>query len=437
MDQVLNLFTQYKNPDGLLKSVSHTFVFRVIGLLLIYLSQVLLARLMGPKAYGDYTVIITIVNMLLAISLFGMDTGALRFIPSALAKQEHGAVHGFIRFSYRLITFISIGCSIALFVFLLAKAKKFNIGFSEGLFWAVVLLPFLAFIYQASSVLRALQQIKISMLPVYILLPVSIGLGCIYYYNEHNKLPVDAAMMINLICTFAVCIFINRKAGKTVNQIIPEAEPVMKPGLWTSVSSVIFISTLLNMLLKQSDILFVSYFLGNTKAGIYGAAVKISTLVAIGLSVTDYVFMPKIAALWEKRQVMKLQKLVREGSRQILLITVPIAVVLLASGKWLLGFFGDAFSNAYLPLVILIVGQLVNAATGMVGGMLTMTGNQKMFLIFYIVAFAAQVLLNILLIPIPGLGILGASIASSFGLILLNVIGFRYVKRKMKISASI
>ena len=434
MEQVLNIFSQYKNPDGLLKSISHSFVFRVLGLLLIYVSQVLLARLMGPKAYGDYTVIIAIVNILLAISLFGMDTSALRFIPSALAKKEYGYVHGFIRFTYRLITFISIICSIALFVFLLAKAKKFNIGFSEGLFWAVLLLPFLAFIYQASSVLRALQQIKTSMLPIYILLPIAISLGCSYYYNDHNKLTVDAAMMINLICTIGVCIYINKKAGRTVNLLVPEAESISRPGLWTSVSAILFISTLLNMLLKQSDILFVSYFLGNTKAGIYGAATKISTLVALGLSVTDYVFMPKIAALWEKRQIVRLQKLVHEGSRQILLNTIPIAVVLLISGKWLLGLFGDAFSAAYLPLVILVVGQLVNALTGMVGGLLTMTGNQKMFLLFYLMAFAAQAVLNILLIP--SVGIIGASIASSLGLILLNVIGYRFVRRKMKISAS-
>ncbi|MBP6649737.1 MAG: polysaccharide biosynthesis C-terminal domain-containing protein, partial [Bacteroidia bacterium] len=159
-----------------------------------------------------------------------------------------------------------------------------------------------------------------------------------------------------------------------------------------------------------------------------------STLVALGLSVTDYVFMPKIAALWEKRQIVRLQKLVHEGSRQILLITIPIAVVLLISGKWLLGLFGDAFSAAYLPLVILVVGQLVNALTGMVGGLLTMTGNQKMFLLFYLMAFAAQAVLNILLIP--SVGIIGASIASSLGLILLNVIGYRFVRRKMKISAS-
>ncbi len=435
MEQVLNIFTQYKNPDGLLKSISHSFVFRVLGLLLIYLSQVLLARLMGPKAYGDYTVIITIVNILLAISLFGMDTSALRFIPSAIAKKEYGYVHGFIRFSYRLITFISIACSIALFVFLLAKAKKFNISFSEGLFWAVLLLPFLAFIYQASSVLRALQQIKTSLLPIYILLPVFISVGCIYYYSDHNKLPVDAAMMINLLCTVVVCIYINKKAGRTITQLVPPAESTARTGLWTSVSAIIFISTLLNMLLKQSDILFVSYFLGNTKAGIYGAAVKISTLVALGLSVTDYVFMPKIAALWEKRQVIRLQKLVHEGSRQILLITIPIAVVLLASGKWLLGFFGDAFSAAYLPLIILIIGQLANAVTGMVGGLLTMTGNQKMFLVFYIAAFFFQSLMNIILIP--AFGILGASIASSAGLIILNVIGYRFIKRKLKISASV
>lgn len=434
MEQVVSIFTQLKNTAGLYKSVSHSLLFRAIGLLLIFLSQVLLARLMGAKGYGDYTVIITAVNFLLVISLFGMDTSVLRFIPSALSRQEHGTVHGFIRFSYRLITFISILCSIGLFIFLLAKAKKFNISFSEGMFWAMLLLPFLAFVYQASSVLRALQQIKMSLLSVYMLLPLGISAGCLYYYYANNKLTVDAAMMINLLCTVLVCFYINRKAGRIVKQLVPDAELTARRRLWTTVSATIFITTLLNMLLRQSDIFFVSYFLGNAKAGIYGAAAKMSALVALGLSVTDYVYMPKIAALWEKRQLIKLQKLIKDGSRQILLITIPIAVVFLVFGKLLLGFFGEAFTSSYLPLVILVIGQLVNALTGMVGGLLSMTGHQRIFLFFYAVAFGLQFVLNFILTP--WLGILGASIASASGLVVLNILGYMYVKQKLQIRAS-
>ena len=216
--------------------------------------------------------------MLLTISLFGMDTGALRFIPSALAKQETRSKYmvSFV-FPYRFKPSFPSVVVLHCLSFYWQKAKKIQHRFLSWLFWAVVLLPFLAFIYQASSVLRALQQIKISMLPVYILLPVSIGLGCIYYYNEHNKLPVDAAMMINPICTFAVCIFINRKAGKTVNQIIPEAEPVVEARfvdkcIFRNFSSVRYWICCSNKVIFCLSVIFWKY-----KAGIYGAAVKIST----------------------------------------------------------------------------------------------------------------------------------------------------------------
>ena len=85
MEQVLNIFSQYKNPDGLLKSISHSFVFRVLGLLLIYVSQVLLARLMGPKAYGDYTCLLYTSDA--ADERSSVDLGGRRIIKKKKRKK--------------------------------------------------------------------------------------------------------------------------------------------------------------------------------------------------------------------------------------------------------------------------------------------------------------------------------------------------------------
>jgi O-antigen/teichoic acid export membrane protein len=426
---------EFIKGGGISRSVWHALIFRLAGLGLIFLLQVMLARLMGPSNYGDYTVIITSLNLLLVLSVFGFDSSVLRFLPSALAKKDFSSANGFVRFSYRAIIFLSLVSSIGLFIFLLFKSKKFNIAFSEGLFWGVLLIPFLALMYQANAVLRALHKIKTSLLPVYFLLPVTIGLTCFYYFSTYHRLTVDAAMLINLGCSAVICIFINRRAGKVLKDQAPAESASYERKKWLSVSAILFLTTALDLLLRQSDILMVSFFLGNTQAGYYAVATKLAMLASLGLSVADYVFMPKIAALFESRQFSKLQHFVRNSSFQILSITLPVVFILFLSGKWILGFFGKDFTSSYVPLVILLCGQTINAATGMVGGLMNMTGHQKIFFVFCFLAFAIQLVLNIILIP--SVGIIGASIGSSLAMISLNLSAYVFVKKKLKIKASV
>jgi O-antigen/teichoic acid export membrane protein len=429
-----NLVEEFRKSGGLSRSVIHALFFRLAGLGLIFLLQVMLARCMGPSHYGDYTVIMTTLNLILVFSVFGFDSSILRFIPSYISRKEYAYANGFVKFSYQVITVLSLACSIGLFIFLLSKSKKFNISFSEGFFWGVILIPFLAFMYQANAVLRSLNKIKTSLLSVYFLSPVLIGLTCLYYYSSHNRLTVDAAMFINLGCSAAICIFINRRAGKVLKEQSYADQNLYERKKWLSVSSILFLTTALDLLLRQSDILMVSYFLGNTKAGYYAVSAKLALLASLGLSVADYVFMPKIAALFESRQLMKLQQFIRNSSLQILSITLPISFILFVGGKWILGFFGEAFHVSYLPLVILLCGQIINAMTGMVSGLMTMTGYQKTFFTFYFLAFLIQFFLNIILIP--SIGITGAAIGSSLAMIFLNLAAYTFVKRKLKIKAS-
>ncbi len=420
-----------KSASG--RQVVQSLMFRLAGLGLIFLLHVMLARLMGPKQYGNYIVIITVINILMVVSLFGFDTSTLKFLPAYLAKNDFSSASGFVKFAKRTVLLVAIICSAALFIFLLAKAKKFGSTLSEGYFWGILLIPFLAIVYQSSAVLRALKKYKSSLSPVYFFLPITIGVISLYYFNSYGRLNVDAAMLINLCCTITVCYFTVRKAKKAMKDFTTE-ERAFVPKEWLSVSGILFLTTSLDLLLRQSDILIVSYFLGNTNAGYYAVAARLATLTALGLSVADYVFMPKISSLYEGRQLIKLQDMVKNASLQILSITLPILFTLIIGGKWILGLFGPQYESSYMVLVILLCGQIVNSFTGMVGGLMTMTGHQRAFLWLYVLAFGIQIILNIILIP--SIGIIGAAIGTSVSMIVLNLLAYSFVKSKLKIKAS-
>lgn len=430
-----SLVNEFKKSGKLEKPVWQALLFRILGMALIFVLQIVLARLMGPKSYGDYTVIITVINLLLVVSLFGFDSSVLRFVPSAISKGDSASVNGFVKFSSRTIMLFASLCSVAIFIFLLAKAKQFQSSFNEGIFWGMLLLPLLAFTNQASALLRSIRMIKLSLMPTYFIFPILMAISSWLYFHSYHKLTVDAAMLINLGISLVICIYISRKSRKIVKQVVDPAEPTYAKKLWLSVSAMLFLTTALNLLLRQSDILMVSYFLDNTKAGIYSVAVKVATFAALGLSVADYVIMPKISALYEAKQYSKLQKMVRNASFQILSISLPIIFCIVILGKFMLGFFGKIYVDAYWPMVILLSGQLINAFTGMVGGLLMMTGHQRTFFLFYAIAIMIQFVLNIILIK--SLGINGAAIGSSIALIFLNVSAYLYVRKRLRIKASI
>lgn len=297
------------------------------------------------------------------------------------------------------------------------------------------LLPILAFIYQGSAVLRSLQRTNLAMVPVYLMLPVLLGISSLLHYYKYGRLTADAVFALYILCGILVSIVLNRWLNRYVHRRLDQAEPEFERKTWMPVAASFLVATLLNLALKQADVLYVGHLLNHTKAGYYGAAARMASLVALGLSAADFVYMPRIAALFQQEKKRALQEMLRQASRQILLISVPVILLLAIAGKMLLGWFGDSFRDAYLPLVILLAGQAVNAATGMVGGVLSMTGHHRIFVLFNLVAFLVQLTLSWLLIP--SFGMTGAAIATSTALIALNLLGYTYLRRKLDLVASV
>ena len=160
-------------------------------------------------------------------------------------------------------------------------------------------------------------------------------------------------------------------------------------------------------------------------------------MTALSLVLVNMVISPHIVRVYQARDIAELQKLSRRTARGAFLLALLLAVVLVSLGRPIIGLvFGVEYVEiAYLPMVILVLGQLINVAFGSVGMLLSMSGHENLTLLGQFAGLIAIVVLALLLIP--KYGELGAAIAASGGLLVWNCVLGYAVATRLKIRPGI
>ena len=104
-------------------------------------------------------------------------------------------------------------------------------------------------------------------------------------------------------------------------------------------------------------------------------------------------------------------------------------VMILALGKPFLWLFGPQFVDGYYLMFILAVGPLARATVGPVERLLNMVGEQRACAKVYAAAFATNIALCVVLIPL--FGVAGAAIAISSAMILESVLLFWVTRQRL------
>jgi len=138
---------------------------------------------------------------------------------------------------------------------------------------------------------------------------------------------------------------------------------------------------------------------------------------------------PTISQMYTKGEKERLQRMISKSILAVMVFALPVALVLILGGKWILPFvFGQEYVPAYLPLVILCMGQLLNACMGSVGLILNMAGLERITAKGVAIAAIINIVLNAVLIPF--LGTIGAAIATSITLMIWNFLLFIWLYRE-------
>lgn len=156
------------------------------------------------------------------------------------------------------------------------------------------------------------------------------------------------------------------------------AAPNYRTAQWLKSSIPFGLTTALTTINGQTDILALGVFASDADVGTYRVAVQLATLIIFGLQVVNGIQSPHVAHMFASGDMPRLRKLIARSSLAVVLFALPVMLILVFFGKSIITIaFGKEFEGAYLPLVILSVGQLVNAAMGSVGLLLNMTGHEN------------------------------------------------------------
>lgn len=435
---IINRFRWRFCGDGtgavLARGGTEAFVIKVTGIGIAFGVQVLVARIVGSAQYGIYIIVVSWLGILALIGTMGLDTVVMRFVSAYQAQKQWDSLRGILCLANRLSLAASLLAAIvaSFFVWLLCDDSNLRYAFWIG----CASLPALVLIGIRRAALQALKHIIQAIFPEAIIRPLTFGL-LICFAVLFLPSPLTAPKVMAL--SFASALIILGIATRWLRQRMPESARSVKPKFrtseWVTIALPLFFISGMFMILNRTDIVMIGAITGTEAAGFYSVAARIAELVVFGLTAVNTIAASIISQLYSTGQHGELQRIVSLAAKGVFLTVVPVAVIIVLFGKTILGLFGPGFTVAYVPLVILLTGQTVNAMAGSVGFLMTMTGHEKQAAWIIGTGAAANIALNAVLIPL--LGILGAAIATASTTVLWNVAMLIFVRKRLGIDPTI
>jgi len=416
----------------LVQGAAWSFALKIAATGLAFITSIILARTLGAKGYGTYAYAMSLVGLLGVPATLGLPQLVLRNVAAYQARSEWGLMRGLLRWANEAVLLTSLGIgAIALLVSLVLRGH-FNPTILAAFLLALTTLPLVALNRLRSLTLRGLGYVVLGQLPDSLIRPFSfLALVVATYLLLGNRFNASWAVGVQVGATaiaLGVGIFM---LVRHMPEEMKDSAPAYDSRAWVrSALPFLFIGGM-QIINNQTDIVMLGALRGAEVVGIYRVATQAAQLVIFVLAAANMVLQPTIAKLYAVKDMQRLQGVATQSARVVLLVSVPIVVVLIVFGRWILLIFGQDFTKGATALAILSVGQLVNVAMGSVGLLLNMTGHERDTARGVGIAAVINVVLNGILIPLWGTN--GAATASATSVVVWNLILAIQVVRRLGI----
>lgn len=421
---------------------------KLTSLALGFGTTVLLVRLLSKSDFGTYSMLISASLILGVFVQFGMPTLATRELARLSDQRAHADIRSFKRFSLQLILALSVLLAVITATVFWLDLTAYDLGgLIVVLMLAMVLLNSLIKLFCGQ--IRGHSWVISSQLPELIIRPAAFFL--LLLAASFFVISLESTLWIYCAAAATGLLFSLFCLQRIGSQQEPAAAPSLKPASQaaststpaaTDRSATVWIKSGVPLMLaggvviinQNLDTLLLGTLATTEDVAQYRVCARLTALIAFGLAAVSAVQSPVISRLYHAGSIQDLETLVRKGALLCLLIALPlVAVMTVAPQTLLLILFGSEYRDAATVLIILSLGQLANAAFGILGVLLNMTGHERCTLIGVFVALSASVLLNLVLVP--QYGAIGAAIAQSLSLLTWNVILAYFVFSRLQVSA--
>ncbi|MGC3874645.1 flippase [Halomonas sp. GXIMD04776] len=415
------MFGNKNSKLNILKTSGSSVLLKVFNVLVVLLISIVLARSLGPDGYGIYAFAYSIATLLAVPVQLGIPQLIVREIAGFQLDNKWELFKGILQRANQSVVIVTtiIFTVLILWLFLYGNSNVDSLSI-QVFSWAALLIPFIALGNIRGAVLRGIRSVILGQLPEMVIRP-GLFLLLVLIAGYYGALQSTSAMMLNVIASFTTFVIGSIMLQKKIPIEVKSVDASYETKRWIGSALPFALIAGMQVINRQTDILMLGFLGGSEEVGLYKVAAQGSLLVAFALTSINMVLAPYVTRLYKQGNSVQLQKMITLSAQIILATALPVAAVFIVFGEFfLLQVFGNEFVDAYPPLAILCVGQLINAGLGSVVLLLNMTGNEKDTVRGVVVAAILNVVFNLILIPF--LGMVGAAIATMITTAVWNVL---------------
>ncbi len=198
-------------------------------------------------------------------------------------------------------------------------------------------------------------------------------------------------------------------------------DPTLRPaGPFWKFSGPRALANVTQVAMQRLDIILVGALAGLNAAAVYAAATRLLVLGQMIARAVALSGQPLLGESLARPDRSEARHLYRVTTAWLVAVSWPWYLTLMVWGPVMLLVFGEEYSVGHPALLILGAAMLFATSAGMVDMVLNMGGRSLWNLVNVVVAFTANIVIDLLLIP--SLGVLGAAIGWGTAIVLANLL---------------
>ncbi len=389
------------------------------GAILSFLLYVVLARAMRPEGFADVAVIFAWLAIAGNVAGFSAPFVLVRFVPDYLAARQHGLARGVVQFALAATMAASVAAAAVAAALVAGGALPLPRDLPQSVLVAAALLPASVLLLVLAGLLMGLKRAPMAELLTNVVRPALMvgGIGVLWLVRP-PPLPAPTVLALYLAASVLMALVTLAYAGFVVPRAALHAPPRYLARAWSRAAGGFMLVTATAALHERVDLLMMGALAAPPDVAAYAVAARFSQTVTVAVSAVGTVMAPhvveRLAELREGR-LERLRPLVRDTARTALHVCLLALAAFALLGPLLLRLFGPHYGQAYLPLVVLALGQVAAALAGPAAPFTTLAGEPRIAIASLAAGIVANAALNVLLVP--RLGGVGAAIATAAGMV--------------------
>jgi O-antigen/teichoic acid export membrane protein len=394
-----------------------TLVLNVTAVALNFVVVLLLTHVLGSTAYGAYASAFAWAGILSVVAVLGLTPLVVRHVAAYSASGSWALIRGLLHWTNRAIAGASVAtiCGAAVAGWFIYHGRP---ALFHSFLVALALIPLIALTSLRQAAMQGLGRVVLGRLPETVLTP-AIFIGAVAGADALTHVTAASALVFQVgaaLVGFALGAWFLRR---TLPARVRTAARESASDSWRrSALALVFLNVVMAANAQVGTIM-LGVLSGGRDAGVFNVAFRVTIFISFVLLAASYPLSPTVARLHAAGERAQIQRTVVRAARLVLLVSIPVALVLVVFAPEVLSVFGRDFSEGATAVRILAVGDLVNVVTGYGGLVLVMSGRESD--LARSMALGAVLNVGLAAVLIPPFGVDGAAVATAASLAVSNL----------------